>query len=372
MTDTELLSQRVVCALKTAFIGDALAMPVHWYYNPADIFHQFPDGIRQFEDAPEHHPSSIMSLHSTSQGGRRQRASGSAREIIGEVILKGRRQFWEQPGCHYHHGMTAGQNTLNAHCARVLLRTLAEQGGQYHQDRFLDAYIAFMTADPPRHPDTYAESYHRGFFANLEAGKPASRCGAVTHDTASIGGLVGIVPLALTGLLQGTSRADVQERCRQHLLLTHPDQDLAQICGYLVRLLDALLRCQDRDEGRDILNQCAHDSAGLDLHKLTKKCRSDREVIGGLFSPACYISGSWPGVLYLAYRYLGESDAGLLANANLGGDNVHRGFVLGSLLGLLDSTAEIRFFQQLKDRHQLTREFEAILPETRIPQGSTL
>ena len=37
-----------------------------------------------------------------------------------------------------------------------------------------------MTAEPPQHPDTYAESYHRGFFANLDQGRPAHKCGAVT------------------------------------------------------------------------------------------------------------------------------------------------------------------------------------------------
>ena len=35
--------------------------------------------------------------------------------------------------------------------------------GHYHRDNFLDAYIELMTAEPPQHPDTYAESYHRVF-----------------------------------------------------------------------------------------------------------------------------------------------------------------------------------------------------------------
>lgn len=43
---------RAAAALKSAFVGDALAMPVHWYYNPMDIFRQFPGGITQFEAAP--------------------------------------------------------------------------------------------------------------------------------------------------------------------------------------------------------------------------------------------------------------------------------------------------------------------------------
>jgi hypothetical protein len=61
---------RVVNALKTQFIADALAMPVHWFYEPLDIELAFPGGIQQFEAAPKFHPSSIMSLHSKRKGGR--------------------------------------------------------------------------------------------------------------------------------------------------------------------------------------------------------------------------------------------------------------------------------------------------------------
>lgn len=64
------LSLRVASALKTQFIADALAMPVHWYYQPLEIELAFPGGIQRFEAAPEFHPSSIMSLHSKRKGGR--------------------------------------------------------------------------------------------------------------------------------------------------------------------------------------------------------------------------------------------------------------------------------------------------------------
>ena len=35
----------------------------------------------------------------------------------------------------------------------------------------------------------------------------------------------------------------------------------------------------------------------------------------------------------LAYKYLGNPAAALVANANLGGDNCHRGSLLGAILG---------------------------------------
>lgn len=110
------------------------------------------------------------------------------------------------------------------------MRCLAEDNGHYRSQTFLKAYIGFMTADPPRHPDTYAESYHRGFFANLEKGLPPEKCGMVTHDTPSAGGLVTIAPLVFSERLRGTSIPDLQALCREHLTLTHPDEGLMQVC----------------------------------------------------------------------------------------------------------------------------------------------
>ncbi|MCG8412831.1 MAG: ADP-ribosylglycohydrolase family protein, partial [Pseudomonadales bacterium] len=144
--------KRAVAALQSMFVADALAMPVHWYYNPMDIFRQFRGGITGFEDAPDHHPSSIMSLHSTSHGGRGPRRNHEQAEIVGDVILKGKREFWEQSNVHYHQGMKAGENTLNAHCARALIHSLIANDGRYDQNRFLDSYIELMTADPAQHP----------------------------------------------------------------------------------------------------------------------------------------------------------------------------------------------------------------------------
>ena len=58
------LLRRAANALYGMLIADALAMPVHWFYNPADITKQF-GTIRDFQPAPAFHPSSIMNLHST-------------------------------------------------------------------------------------------------------------------------------------------------------------------------------------------------------------------------------------------------------------------------------------------------------------------
>ena len=348
--------ERARAGLRSLYVGDSLAMPVHWYYNPMDIFKDFPGGIQQLENAPTHHPSSIMSLHSTAQGGRRKQSAGGGREIVGQVILKGKRAFWDIPHQHYHQGMRAGQNTLNAHCTRVVTRSITAAGGRYDPKRFLADYISFMTADNPQHPDTYAESFHRGFFANLENGNPPERCGAITHDTPSVGGLVMVPPIAIATLLQGNSLESTQKVCRQHLFLTHPDAFLAKICDAFVQLISTLLFREVDENPEQYIADTAQRSMGINVRSLVAKARSDSDVVGGRYSPACYITDSWPSILYLATQYVQDPQAGLLANTNLGGDNVHRGAVLGVILGLATSRTVDEFFQELKDRQALDEE----------------
>jgi ADP-ribosylglycohydrolase len=349
-------TERAIAALQNAFIGDALAMPVHWFYNPSDIYRIFPLGVEQFEDAPEFHPSSIMSLHSTRQGGRANKERNVEKEIVGDVILKGKEKYWNTANRHYHHGMKAGENTLNAHCAEIVL-TCALNG--YQTEDFLNKYIAFMCADAPLHPDTYAESYHRGFFANLEKGIPANKCGAVTHDTASIGGLVSVTPLVITLALQGNPLEAIQEIARRHLFLTHPDESLANICDFYAELIVRLMN-REHEEALAILEDIASRSAHISLPELVVKKKSDIEIVGRKFSSACYISDAWPSILYFAYRYVDNPKRALLANTNVGGDNVHRGFVLGAIMGLIDGSGIPQWFSELTNHKRLASTIESL------------
>ena len=69
-------------------------------------------------------------------------------------------------------------------------------------------------------------------------------------------------------------------------------------------------------------------------HPFERWCsEADDRVIGPRLSPACYLEDSVPATLYLAMKYHDRPREGLVANTMLGGDNVHRGILLGALLG---------------------------------------
>ena len=365
-----LAAARVKSALQSVFIGDALSMPVHWFYNPIDIQSAFPGGITQMEAAPEIHPSSIMSLHSTVAGGRktvsqRRRKNGPTQEIVGDIILRGKQQYWGIPNQHYHRGMQAGDNTLNACCARVMIRCLIGSSGEYNKQQFLDDYVEFMTAEHPQHPDTYAESWHRGFFANRERGKPLDKCGAVTHDTPSVGGLVAVVPLALKLLFDSdgdeSKLEQVCKTCREQLMLTHPDELLARVCDAMVVLFFELLQRDEADDVLPVLVRASRCIPGVDLNTHWQKAPGDMHVVGGTYSTACYITDSWPSLLYLAGKYQHSAEAAMLANTNLGGENAHRGSVLGAIVSIIQGETSERLLNQLLHKTELTDEIDRLM-----------
>ena len=101
-------------------------------------------------------------------------------------------------------------------------------------------------------------------------------------------------------------------------------------------------------------------STGISMKELIQGQWSDGGVVGAKFSSACYITDSWPSVLFLASKYLEDPKKALLVNANLGGDNVHRGAVLGTILGLVRPLEAVPFFSQLIENEALTREIEML------------
>lgn len=368
MNEHTALQRKMQSALKTAFTADALSMPVHWYYQVMEIDRAFAGGIKGFEAAPKHHPSSIMSLHSTTSGGRHLAGKKKAPQVVGEVILKGRVNYWGVSNVHYHQGMQAGENTLNAQCTRVLMRSLINTAGAYNKQAFVSEYIAFMTADPPQHNDTYAESYHRGFFANYIQGRSPLKCAAKTHDTSSIGALVTLAPLVFTLYLNHKTVSLIQVACRDHLALTHPDEDLMRVSDRYVTLLCGLMEAVDDNEVSELLIEAGKGHGGFDVKGLISRGLPDRQVVGHVFSSACYISDAWPVVLYFAYKYRNKPYEGLLANTNVGGDNVHRGMVLGTLLGTLSSSVAEQWFEKLVDQKSISKEINELVSLTSAPK----
>ena len=298
-------------ALYGSAIGDALAMPVHWYYDRTALREDY--GLVGHFLAPKNpHPGSIL-----------WRSHYDPINERGDILHE-QAAYWGQREIHYHQFLEAGENTLTAQLASCLQESLVEKGGYDFED-YTTRYLSFMTT-PGSHRDTYVEECHRGFFQNYARGRKPGRCAI---EGKHIGGLPGIIPIAVhyADDLEAAKRHSLK-----HLSLTHSGKAITDAATLLLDLLIPVLKGADlRDVIIDRHARQISPYLGFPLKKWLLE--PDELIIGPRLSSACYLTDSVPATIYLAAKYHNAPREGLIANTHLGGDNVHRGAILGALLG---------------------------------------
>ena len=320
-----------------SFIGDALAMPVHWYYDRAALHRDY-GTVRDYLPPRNPHPGSIL-----------WRSEYTALNARGE-ILHDQAEYWGRRDIHYHQFLRAGENTLNLQLAKVLMESLVARGS-YEPDGYLQRYTEFMLT-PGQHRDTYVEECHRKFFTAYARGTAPRKCaGSDIH----IGGL------AHVGILCAFRASDAKAAraaVREHITLTHRSDEVLAAGDALAQIL-----C-DTAAGGDLRTAIfQHGADWFSKRKAEQWSREpDEVVIGHRVSPACYIADAFPASLYLAWKYAGDFESGVIANANVGGDNCHRGAVVGALLGAAVGESGIppRFIGELHGTGPLRAQIESL------------
>lgn len=291
-----------------ALAGDAVSMPVHWYYDREALRSEY-GNITSYLAPKNPHTGSIL-----------WRSQYEALNEKGEILHE-QKMYWGQQGIHYHQFLRAGENTLNYQLARELVK-LCETTGTYDADVWLERYIEFMRT-PGSHRDTYIEECHRGFFTRYAQGKPPRKCGISDEH---IGGLAHVP--ALCHILRNQNLDAMRSIVKAHVGLTHAHPNVIRAADSLTRIL---YRIHEGATVHEAIRNEAGDwfSGNKANHWLAQP---DTYVIGQRFSPACYIAEAMPAALYLAWKYHDDFESGILANAMCGGDNCHRAAVLGSIL----------------------------------------
>jgi ADP-ribosyl-[dinitrogen reductase] hydrolase len=313
-----------------AFLGDALAMPAHWYYDRGALARDY-GRITELVAPKSPHADSIL-----------WRSSYAAPNAKGE-ILHDQARYWGQKGVHYHQFLAAGENTLNMQLALELAASLRACGG-YDRADYLRRYVEFMTT-PGRHRDTYVEECHRNFFTKYARGKKPEDCGA---EDIHIGGLAHVPVLAVW---YADDEAAALAAVREQVRVTHCGEQVETAARDLTRMLVAMVNGAGV---RESIETFGHGWAGRKKFEAWAR-RPDEEVIGGILSPACYLEDSFPASLYLAWKYADDLEAALVANTNLGGDNCHRGIVVGALVGAGGATVPERWVRGLKCAGEILR-----------------
>lgn len=312
MSHSPPLEDRISGAFFGMFIGDALAMPVHWYYDTDALRRDYGEVIDLLQPRNPH-PDSILWRSTYSP-------VNSKADILHEQA-----QYWGKKGIHYHQFLQSGENTLNLKLARELLLLLQEKGC-YSAEIWLERMIEFLTS-PESHNDTYVEEYLRHFFNAYAQGITATACGR--SDEKHIGGYSLMLPLLLAYC---QTPAYARQISLEHLALTHGGHTM-HIWGDL--LARTLLYTVQGQTLRDAITAAVQESSvDINVENLESfSDYSDTIVVGKHFSSACYVEYAVPATLYLALKYADSPERGLIANTMCGGDNAGRGTVLGALLG---------------------------------------
>ena len=296
-----------------SLVGDAISMPVHWYYNRDSLDCDYGD----FDDylPPRNpHPDSILWRSSYHPIGPKA------------DILCDQAKHWGKRGVHYHQHLRAGENTLNLKLSVELYRWIILRG-EYDLDAWLCRYAEVMLT-PGWHRDTYAEEYHRNFFTRYARGKALTSCASPDYHI----GALSLIPGLLAGLeaLDITDPAILIQHTVSFVRATHDHEYSLRAAADFTRIL---LHANDGTSIRKVLAELP--VPGVSVAKFMSWADlPDRVVVGEKLSTACYLPESFVASLYFAWKYHDDFSLALLQNAKTGGDNCHRAVVVGGILGI--------------------------------------
>ena len=399
--------RRLANALWGLFIGDALAMPVHWYYNTGNIVDVFGGGVRGYVDPPHPHLESFMVGMSYNPDTDTATRLGRPYDILHEHVRYYRTNYSDldiqsedresehgnpvprlENRYHYHHGLKAGENTLGAQLVRVLLRSII-RNGHYDPSSFLEDFIAYLTT-PGENRDPYTEIYIRRWFENYTRGLPPQACAELQRNVWSIGSHGGVIRPLVVSTLAGSPYQGLGLSI-EHQNLTHRSENVATALGVLVPLLNHLITGKEpvdtmtlharRVRAPEVTGKAlfatyrGHKGPGnipanemWRLHTALSEApyevdqlalsHSEAEVVNNLFATACYPEHGLPLLLYFSRKHNFDVEATLLANANAGGDNVHRGMVAGIIVGAANDDMPGRLMKGLIAYGELKEEID--------------
>ncbi|CAK9046483.1 unnamed protein product [Durusdinium trenchii] len=350
-------ADRVRGALWGALIGDALSMPVCWYYGgPLQIKRDYGGPLTGYVKPKQNLPGSFMKD-----------------EVIPEKIDHGRSKFWTveeknpKMGFHYHYGLDAGEHTLEGYIFRLYLAAVVGAKGvvQEAAGTLQEDYMAFMEARGPQHRAPWLCLYHRLFFRRLDDGWPPTRC-AQSRDpkelAETLDALSGAVPAVLAATKLEEAEAEKQvAKCIQCIRSYTPE-----IAKY-VKLLSLAFRLLLQPDGTDGRPPPRLDAVAERLNVELRGARGGAtrlaELLVGRKDPmtSTSLEEGFPSILHYMFRYHDSFPALLLAQANAGGECVHRGTLLGALAGAAHGMKGIpaEWLSGLVERQKIKEEIEA-------------
>jgi ADP-ribosylglycohydrolase len=261
-------------------VGDALAVPGHWYYSPSKLREDYGEITGMVAPKPTHPESMVQGMsysgtidimHDKARFYEGNKLANEAARKLDAVEIAARRDDHgnyvgavQEDRVHYHQSLKKGQSTVNVCIARLLMRYVAEknQGKEdlYDTDEFLERFLIYMTTKPSpddvcqlqSHNDTYLDVYLRNFFIQASNGTALRNCAMTQRDQWSIGSLDGVVmSIPIIAAYADEPESMVIGRAVEHHMLTHRSITVTMCVVVLVPLLLELYHGADLIEALD-------------------------------------------------------------------------------------------------------------------------
>ena len=439
---------RVSNALWSLFIADALAMPVHWYYNRDNIKQDYgKNGITKYEDANKLHPESFMlglqynpdvkkaaslnrkidylfsdkiyfstTLPMTESEQKDHDGLMKSLNENTETESHGRSVASKNTRIHYHCNLKAGDNTVGAQLCRVLLRYIGSltEKEDYRNREFMQNMIDYLTDNKNDNNDSYSEEYIRKIMENYSIGNDVLQLGPSQEDMFTIGSHGGILRPLIVGIyyfcrmisermkFQNKNKDKDKDKDKdgqnsntivgmnvnininininqciamalKHLHLTHKSENLSMCIISLLRLICNRFILNKKELNKELINEfCLNNiylpkidavtlsnlkkeskgpanmsqaqlykyhtefkNEGFDVVDMCNNTKNDQIYDENLsfLGTVCEVDKGVPLAMYLMTKCNFDLKQTLLANTNAGGDNVHRGMMLGLIIG---------------------------------------
>jgi ADP-ribosylglycohydrolase len=275
------MQDRAQGLLLGSFIGDALALGVHWIYNTRVIDKKF-----------------------------------------------GRVEAYIEPTvANFHRGKPKGAFTHYGDQTLVLLKSLAAKGG-FDRLAFAEAWRSFFDGY-----QGYFDGASKATLANMQQRPNIAEAGSGSDDLA---GAARVAPLVYR---YRNEPAKLATFAREQTAVTHNHPLVIDSAEFFARAALLVLKGLLPTEA---LRQLAGEDfnrppfAGWVADGIDSASRDSRQAVAD-FGQMCEIEAAFPAVVHLLARYESDFPEALVQNVMAGGDSAGRGLILGMILGATES-----------------------------------
>lgn len=279
------MEDRIRDAVMASFVGDALALGVHWIYNVRVI----------------------------------DRKYGRVEELLAPELAS------------FHKGKAKGEFTHYGDQMMVLLESVAQNGG-FDAKGFMSAWVGLMKGG-----SCYLDKASQATLENLDAGAAFDGAGS---DSTDLAGAARIAPLLLGN---HASAGELAQLATSETALTHANTAVTDAAAYFACVARLVLDGCGPVEALSLSLDEA--GGGAELREgvtmgLQSRETPTREAIAE-FGQMCEIEASLPSTVHLITRHEKSLKEALVENVMAGGDSAARGMLTGLVLGARHGISEI-------------------------------